>query len=184
MTVPDPPYLNVPNIFHREGHPPQWFNPAPEEEGQASGHYDDSETKKLLGLDNTARYTIAGNYVESDLGNGPIQYEMAKPTTRRQDSIFLIFIPLGLMQLAARTSFTANNGQVHVKKSAHMDLWNEFTETVKTAGQLATEAKISLPYYARCLVPRLQYGYEPEDPESLPFPFQLQPYFSPTAMRA
>lgn len=184
MTVPDPPYLNVPNVFHRGDHPPQWFNPAPEEEGQASGHYDDSETKKLLGLDDMARYTIAGNYVESDLGNGAIQYELAKPTTRRQDSIFLIFFPLGLMQWAASTSFTADNGQVHVKKLPRMNLWNEFTETVQTACQLAAEAKISLPHYARYLVPRLQYGYEPEDRDSLPFPFQLQPYFSPTAMRA
>lgn len=180
----DPPHLHIPaRLVPGNGAPDIAFHPAPDEGGQSAGHFTDNDTRNLLGLEATTSYRLTGNYSTEEPGSQPIAYEMLSSTPQRPDLVFLAFVPIVAMYDVTRATLTSDNGQPHVNATYLRQIWESFHFTVIAALELAREARISLPVYARRLVPRLRYRLE--DSESgIPFPLQLQPWFSPTAIRA
>lgn len=187
MSTQEPPYLRVPAyLVPNDSTPAISFEPAPEEDGKKSGRFDDHETKALLGLDDSAPYRISGNYASAELGQEPIVYEMVASAPRHPDFIFLAFVPVLAMHDVTRVVLDNSNGQPHVGAEILRQITTRFNFAIQSALELAHSANISLPEYARRLIPRLRYNSGSDEVAQEPDSFflQHQPWFSSITIRA
>ena len=157
---------------------PESKDPAPIEEGSRAGYFDDRLTRHLLALTSEKILLGSGTYGGDDLGQAPVDIIILKESS--YDRKLLPFAPRGSCLAARNIDLHKVNNQWRTYAQTAKDLKSQLDEVIKEASIIAKQVALSLPEYARLLIPKLLYKADEEGE----FPFQLQAFFTPTAICA
>ena len=157
---------------------PTATSPAPVDEGQKKGYFDDSATRVLLDLGPNDVLLHSGTYGDKELSVQPIKFStLRNPDFDRR---ILPFTPANHAFTGTYIAMHKRNGQYPVLAQTRRTLEEALNRALLDAQIAANAAEISLPRYAIILVPRLKYS---EGGDDRPFPHQFKIFFEPSASR-
>jgi hypothetical protein len=156
---------------------PEGVPPAPVNEGALHGFFDDQATRSLLGLVDGDVLLSSGTYGLKEPGQRPIQLSTLREDLH--DRRLLPFVPKNF-SFESPLDLHEQNHQWLVHANSLHDLKEELNRARAGALAVASDVPLSLPSYARELVPKLLY----QERETRSFQYQFQPFFSPSAYRA
>jgi hypothetical protein len=157
---------------------PESKDPAPIEEGSRKGYFDDQLSRRLLALTDEDVLPSTGTYGDKDLGQTPVDLLTLRNSS--YDRRLLPFAPRGSSMYARNLDLHRLNHQWRTYAQTAKDLRTQLNDAVKDASGIAQQTSLSLPEYARLLIPKLLYKTDEEGE----FPLQLQAFFSPIALCA
>jgi hypothetical protein len=156
---------------------PEGATVARSDEGAVSGYFDDQVTKTLLGLGAEDPLLSTGTYGLKEPGQRPISLTLLREDI--YDRRLLPFVPHEFSFESALDLHELNH-QWHVYANTTRELKEELYQARASALAVASNVPLSLPAYARELLPKFLY----RESETRDFQYQLQPFFSPSAIRA
>lgn len=165
------------SIQHRTSFDYELSSPAPISEGLASGYFDDEATRSLLALEEADQVMHSGTYGPKEPGGEPIELSLLREGT--YDQRILPFVPQCFMSFFSLELYE-KNGQAYPRTAIVDSLMSSLQEALAEAQTLGGKVGLSLPHYVRRILPRLLYR---RDVSATPFALQLQPYFTPSALR-
>lgn len=157
---------------------PESKDPAPIKEGSRAGYFDDRLTRHLLALTSEEILLSLGTYGSKDLGQTPVDITILRESSYNRR--LLPFAPRGSCMVARNLDLHKLNHQWRTYTQTAKDLGTQLDEAIRDASDIARQVSLSLPEYARQLVPKLLY----QAGEESKFPLQLQAFFSPSALCA
>ena len=164
---------------------PAASSPAPVEEGQISGYFNDSLSRTLLGLTDNEQLLHSGTYGSKEPGQFPTAFSLIREGPR--DRRFLPFVPQRYSDSAFPFSMHDRNGQYLVHVKLLQSRREELDRLAKAILDVSADMGRSPPDYLRALIPRVTYEWQSSTmigAYQTGFPYQFQPYFTPSANRA
>ena len=171
------PTISHSSIHHRVTYDAFESSPAPAQEGPQNGYFNDQATRELLRLSGEDSLLHAGTYGFKEPGQAPIDITWLENGT--YDQRLLPFVPRGYR--VASPAFHLQRGQYLVRADARKSLREWLNKALFDSQDLGAKVSLSLPSYALQLVPKLLH---PDRSTTMELPYQFQPFFTPSAVRA
>jgi hypothetical protein len=153
-------------------------SPAPVQEGVISRYFTDAHTRALLGLSEHNSLLNSGSYGPDKPGVAPVKFSLLANGNYDQ---LLPFVPHNHNFTGLLVMYEWNK-QWLVRHDALKTLQSVFDIALRDAQTITSHVRLSLPGYARILVPKLYEGRGYESDRY--FPHQFRPFFTPSANRA